>query len=127
LSRISLALHVLTSAETAETVVFDEVDAGIGGETAHAVGRTLAELGTRPGAQVLVVTHLPQVAAHAHRHLRVSKSSVGGRVTAAVEEVRGEARIAELSRMLAGLPESERAREHAQELLELATGRVGAA
>jgi DNA repair protein RecN (Recombination protein N) len=127
LSRISLALHVLTSGDTSETMVFDEVDAGVGGAAAHAVGRTLAELGARESAQVLVVTHLPQVAAHAHRHYRVTKAMNGGRVTTTVEEVRDEERIAELSRMLAGLPESERAREHAQELLDLATGRVGAA
>jgi DNA repair protein RecN (Recombination protein N) len=127
LSRISLALHMLTSSHTAETMVFDEVDAGIGGEAAHSVGRLLARLGDESGAQVLVVTHLPQVAAHARSHLRVSKSESGGRVTAAVKKVEGEERIAELSRMLAGLPASERARGHAQELLEVAGGRVGAA
>jgi DNA repair protein RecN (Recombination protein N) len=127
LSRISLAVRMLTSSQAVETMVFDEVDAGIGGEAAHSVGETLSRLGASSGAQVLVVTHLPQVAAHATTHLRVTKSTSGGRVTAFVEKVDGERRIAELSRMLAGLPKSQRAREHAQELLESAGGRAGAA
>ena len=124
LSRIALALHLLTASESAGTMVFDEVDAGVGGRAAQSVGRALADLARNTGGQVLVVTHLPQVAAFADRHYRVDKAGAGGRSTAAVEEVSGEERIAELSRMLAGLPKSERAREHAQELLELA--RAGA-
>ena len=124
LSRIALALHLLTASESAGTMVFDEVDAGVGGRAAQSVGRALADLARNTGGQVLVVTHLPQVAAFADRHYRVDKAGDGGRSTAAVEEVSGEERIAELSRMLAGLPKSERAREHAQELLELA--RAGA-
>jgi DNA repair protein RecN (Recombination protein N) len=127
LSRISLALHMLTANQTAETMVFDEVDAGIGGEAAHAVGRILAGLAADSGGQVLVVTHLPQVAAHARSHFRVTKTEARGRMTVAVDPVEGEERVAELSRMLAGLPASERAREHAQELLDLAGSRVGAA
>jgi DNA repair protein RecN (Recombination protein N) len=127
LSRISLALHMLTSSQTAETMVFDEVDAGVGGEAAHSVGRALARLGETSGAQVLVVTHLPQIAAHAGWQYRVTKAGSGARVTARVEKVEGAERVAELSRMLAGLPASERAREHAQELLDVAGGRVGAA
>jgi DNA repair protein RecN (Recombination protein N) len=119
LSRISLALHMLTASQAVETMVFDEVDAGIGGESAHSVGRTLARLSETSGAQVLVVTHLPQVAAHAASQYRVVKSVSGNRVTAYVEKVDGDERVAELSRMLAGLPASERAREHAQELLDL--------
>lgn len=120
LSRIALALRLLTRTGTASTLVFDEVDAGVGGEAARAVGRCLAALGEREGTQVLVVTHLPQVAAFADHQYRVSKVSSKGRTTSLVEEVDGDARVEELSRMLAGLPESERAREHAQELLELA-------
>jgi DNA repair protein RecN (Recombination protein N) len=127
LSRISLALHLLVSSRTAETMVFDEVDAGVGGAAAQEVGRALADLAARTSSQVIVVTHLPQVAVFADRHLRVTKSAVGGRMTAIVEEVDGEARVAELSRMLAGLPESKRARDHAQELLDLASGKVGTA
>ena len=120
LSRIALALRLLTSSGTASTMVFDEVDAGVGGEAARAVGRCLSELGKRAGAQVLVVTHLPQVAAFADHQYVVSKGADEGRTTSIVEKVEGEARVEELSRMLSGLPESERAREHAQELLELA-------
>ena len=120
LSRISLALRLLTSAGTATTMVFDEVDAGVGGEAARAVGECLAELGQRSGAQVLVVTHLPQVAAFAEHQYVVAKDSTGSHTTSIVTKVEGEARVNELSRMLAGLPKSERAREHAQELLQLA-------
>ena len=125
LSRISLALRLLTSAGAGTagigtTMVFDEVDAGVGGEAARAVGECLAELGQRPGAQVLVVTHLPQVAAFADHQYVVAKESTESHTASVVTKVEGEARVNELSRMLAGLPKSERAREHAQELLELA-------
>jgi DNA repair protein RecN (Recombination protein N) len=120
LSRIALALRLLTSTGTATTLVFDEVDAGVGGEAARSVGRLLAELGERENTQVLVVTHLPQVAAFADHQYRVSKVTAEDRTASLVEPVEGEDRVEELSRMLAGLPESERAREHAQELLELA-------
>ena len=120
LSRIALALHLLSASETATTMVFDEVDAGVGGQAAQAVGRALSDLARTTGGQVVVVTHLPQVAAFADRHYRVDKAADGERSTATVEEVVGDERIAELSRMLAGLPKSERAREHAQELLALA-------
>lgn len=122
LSRLSLALGLLTSAGAAPTMVFDEVDAGVGGATAHSIGRALSGLARASGVQVLVVTHLPQVAAFADRQYRISKSTAEDRTRAVVESVAGEARIDELSRMLAGLPESERAREHAQELLEMAAG-----
>lgn len=124
LSRISLALRLLTSAGTATTMVFDEVDAGVGGEAARSVGEYLAELGKRPGAQVLVVTHLPQVAAFADHQYVVAKASTDSHTTSVVTKVEAEARVNELSRMLAGLPKSERAREHAQELLELAVRQV---
>ncbi len=97
------------------TLIFDEVDAGIGGEAAVAVGRALAALGTRH--QVLVVTHLPQVAAFADRHLVVRKRVDGGRTVAEVVEVTGADRVVELSRMLSGSPDSETARRHAEELL----------
>lgn len=120
LSRIALALRLLTSTGDAPTLVFDEVDAGVGGEAARAVGDCLARLGKLEGTQVLVVTHLPQVAAFADHQYRVSKVVADDRSSSMVEHVEGDDRIEELSRMLAGLPESERAREHAQELLELA-------
>lgn len=124
LSRISLALHLVARAEAASTMVFDEVDAGVGGAAAQAVGRSLAELARSTGTQVVVVTHLPQVAAFADAHLRVTKGAARGRSAATVAPVEGTERIQELSRMMAGLPESERAQEHARELLELAA--VGA-
>ena len=97
------------------TLVFDEVDAGIGGEAATAVGRALASLGR--DYQVLVVTHLPQVASFADRHLVVQKRIDGGRTVAEVDAVDGASRVIELSRMLSGSPDSESARRHAEELL----------
>ena len=117
LSRIALALHLVVRRRGAPTMIFDEVDAGVGGKAALAVGRALAELARSSGAQVLMVTHLPQVAAFAEAHYRVASSDEG----AIVARVEASERVAELSRMLAGLPESERAQEHAQELLALAS------
>ncbi len=114
LARAMLALRlVLTSSPP--TMVFDEVDAGIGGEAANAVGRALAELGR--AHQVLVVTHLPQVAACAGTQLVVEKRERSGRTLTTVRRVEGEARVEELSRMLAGRPDSGAARAHAEELL----------
>ncbi|HET6875664.1 MAG TPA: DNA repair protein RecN [Acidimicrobiales bacterium] len=103
-----------------DTLVFDEVDAGIGGEAATAVGRALGALGDRH--QVLVVTHLAQVAAFAGAHLNVAKDVVGGRggekTVAAASALAGEERVVELARMLSGRPDSDSARQHASELLE---------
>lgn len=121
LSRISLAIHLLTRTGTAGTLVFDEVDAGVGGEAAQSIGRALAELARVRGAQVLVVTHLPQVAAFTDHHLRVTKAVHRGETRAEVTVIDGDERVLELSRMLAGLPESELGREHARELLEVAS------
>lgn len=118
LARTMLALRlVLTSGPP--TLVFDEVDAGIGGEAAVAVGRSLAALGA--DQQVLVVTHLPQVAAFAHAHVRVTKESDEDHTVAHIEQLDEAARVAELSRMLSGQPESQTARDHASELLAAAT------
>jgi DNA repair protein RecN (Recombination protein N) len=113
LSRVMLACRsVLADVDEVPTLVFDEVDAGIGGQAGLAVGRRLAGLaGPR---QVLVVTHLPQIACFADRHIRVEKRDG----TATVEVLDDEDRIAELSRMLAGMARSESAVSHAQELLE---------
>lgn len=113
LSRLVLALRLATRAEDADTLVFDEVDAGVGGVTALALGRKLADLGQV--SQVLCVTHLPQVAAHADCHYVVKRDGD----TAEVVKVEGEDRLEELSRMLAGLPESTRGKEAAAELLEM--------
>jgi DNA repair protein RecN (Recombination protein N) len=121
LARIALALHLVVRRSETQTMIFDEVDAGVGGQAALAVGRALAELGRNGGAQVLLVTHLPQVAAFADSHYRVVSSPEGAKVT----RVEAEERVAELSRMLAGLPQSERAQEHAQELLALASAAAG--
>ncbi|MEO6120715.1 MAG: DNA repair protein RecN [Acidimicrobiales bacterium] len=98
------------------TLVFDEVDAGIGGDAARAVGRALAAL-AGPDRQVLVVTHLPQVAAFADHQIAVRKVEVGGRAVAQAEAVSGRPRVVELSRMLSGSTQSAAARGHAEELL----------
>ncbi len=119
LSRVMLALRLVLS-EGPPTMVFDEVDAGIGGEAAVAVGRALSELGE--GRQVLVVTHLAQVAAFADQQVLVRKSagSTGAATTATVLD--DEGRVVELSRMLSGTPDSDAARRHARELLDGVTG-----
>lgn len=117
LSRAMLALRLVLS-HAPPTLVFDEVDAGIGGEAGTAVGRALASLGCRH--QVLCVTHLAQVAAFADAHLVVSKGEAGDRTTAEVAVVLDDVRVGELSRMLAGVGESAHARRHAAELLDAA-------
>ncbi len=118
LARAMLALRLVLT-EAPPTMVFDEVDAGVGGEAAVAVGRALAEVAE--GHQVLVVTHLPQVAAFAQRQLAVRKEVVGERTVAQVEPLDGEGRVVELARMLSGQPESATARRHAKELLNAAS------
>ncbi len=124
LSRLMLAIEViLAGGSDVPTLVFDEVDAGIGGRVAVEVGRRLARLART--AQVIVVTHLPQVAAFADRHVVVAKET-GGRVTAAsVAEVDGPERVRELVRMLSGLEDSSSGAEHAEELLALAAADRG--
>jgi DNA repair protein RecN (Recombination protein N) len=119
LSRIMLAIEVvLAKSELAPTFIFDEVDAGVGGAAATEVGKRLAMLARN--AQVIVVTHLPQVAAFANRHLRVLKSSSADFTATDVVRLEGEAIVEELARMLSGLSESESGKSHAKELLELA-------
>lgn len=130
LARIALALQLAGSTQERPaglvTMVFDEVDAGVGGEAARAVGSSLARLARSQDLQVLVVTHLPQVAAFADRHLKISKDTDSGRSRARVETLTDEERILELSRMLAGMPESGPAQDHARELLEEAGKNVEA-
>ena len=119
LSRIMLALEVvLANTDPVPTFIFDEIDAGVGGEAAVQIGRRLARLAKH--VQVIVVTHLPQVAAYADKHLRVNKAPNvdAGFTTSDVSELVGEDRISELARMLAGHADSSSAREHAKELLE---------
>jgi DNA repair protein RecN (Recombination protein N) len=118
LSRIMLALTGLGAGEGAPTLVFDEIDAGIGGHTAHAVGERLRRLAQ--GRQVLCITHLPQVASQADAHYRISKSASGGEAVATVERVDGEKLVAEIVRMLGGKDGDEAASRHARELLKAA-------
>jgi len=119
LSRLMLALEVVLSDQsTVPTLVFDEVDAGIGGKAAVEVGRRLARLAEH--AQVIAVTHLPQVAAFAHHHFVVDKTD-GAVTRSSVVRLRDEQRVDELARMLAGQDDSASAQAHARELLDLAT------
>lgn len=119
ISRVMLALKgVLGAADSVPVLVFDEVDAGIGGATAVAVGRRLASLAC--GHQVLVVTHLPQVAAYADSHVVVSKSEAGGRTVTTAQRVEGDGLIAEIARMLAGST-SPTSIAHARELISSAS------
>lgn len=119
LSRVMLALEVaLAGTSPVPTFVFDEVDAGVGGAAAVEVGRRLAQLAR--SAQVLVVTHLPQVAAYADRHVVVEKSSDGTVTSSGLTVLDDEQRERELSRMMAGLADSDTALAHARELLDVA-------
>jgi DNA repair protein RecN (Recombination protein N) len=126
LSRVMLAVEVtLAASRPVPTFVFDEVDAGVGGKAAVEVGRRLATLAQH--AQVLVVTHLPQVAAFADRHVVVVKSDDGTVTSSGLTTLDGDGRVRELSRMLAGLEDSETALAHAEELLATAQeSRAGA-
>ncbi|SDS11014.1 DNA replication and repair protein RecN [Nocardioides scoriae] len=124
LSRVMLAIEVsLADTRPVPTFVFDEVDAGVGGKAAVEIGRRLAALARR--SQVLVVTHLPQVAAFADRHVVVRKSSDGSVTTSGLEVLDDSSRVRELSRMLAGLESSDTAMAHAQELLDVAQASRG--
>ncbi|MCW2915534.1 MAG: repair protein RecN [Actinomycetia bacterium] len=119
LSRVMLAIEVVfAGADPVPTFVFDEVDAGVGGKAAVEIGRRLARLARN--AQVIVVTHLPQVAAFADQHLLVEKSDDGTVTSSGVTALDQEGRVRELSRMLAGLEDSELGRAHAEELLAIA-------
>jgi len=115
LSRVMLALEVVTGSGDVPTFVFDEVDAGVGGKAALDVGARLAALAT--SAQVIVVTHLAQVAAYAARHLVVRKTDDGHITASGVVVVTGEERLRELARMMGGVEDSDVAIEHAKELL----------
>jgi DNA repair protein RecN (Recombination protein N) len=118
LARVMLALRLVLTAGP-PTLVFDEVDAGVGGAAALAVGRSLAALA--PVHQVLVVTHLPQVAAFADHQVVVRKDAAAGEVRSTVAAVSGDQRLAELTRMLSGRPDSSSGRRHAAELLAAAS------
>ena len=112
---------MLAATDPVPTFVFDEVDAGVGGASATEIGRRLAKLAQR--AQVIVVTHLAQVAAFSNNHLVVEKGSDGSVTTSSVRLVHADDRAQEMARLLSGSPDSESALAHARELLEAAHGR----
>jgi DNA repair protein RecN (Recombination protein N) len=121
LSRISLAIEVAAlGADAVQTMVFDEVDSGIGGAVAEVVGQKLRALGAQ--RQVLCVTHLPQVAAQGHHHLRVSKASGGDGTASRIEVQDAQRRIEELARMLGGVEITAETRAHARQMLAQAQG-----
>jgi DNA repair protein RecN (Recombination protein N) len=118
LARISLAISVITSSSTATpTLIFDEVDSGIGGGVAEVVGRLLKRLGH--DRQVLCVTHLPQVASQANQHFQVSKRSAEGKTVSNIDALDAKSRIEEIARMLGGIEITATTRKHARELLAL--------
>ncbi len=125
LSRVSLGLQLATRGEreASPTLIFDEVDVGIGGAQAAALGRKLRRLAA--SGQILAVTHLPQVASYGHRHFRVAKVVEGERTSTSVEGLEGEERVEELARMLAGRKVTELSVSHARELLEAAVAEDG--
>jgi DNA repair protein RecN (Recombination protein N) len=116
LSRVMLALKsVLASVDSVPSLVFDEIDAGIGGRVAHQVA---GRLGTVAGShQVFAITHLAQIAARADVHLRVDKAEQAGQVSARLVRLQDEARVEEISRMLGGDPDSDASLRHARDLL----------
>ncbi|MFI5310549.1 MAG: DNA repair protein RecN [Gemmatimonadales bacterium] len=119
LARVMLALKtILARLDHVPTLIFDEVDAGIGGKVGLMVGDAMRRVAEHH--QVFAITHLPQIAARAHHHIVVSKAAKGGVTTADITVVSGEERVAEITRMLGGDPESKLGREHARELLATA-------
>jgi DNA repair protein RecN (Recombination protein N) len=123
LSRVMLALKtILARLDRVPTLVFDEVDAGIGGKIGLQVGDTMRRVATHH--QVLAITHLPQIAARAHHHIVVEKGSRGGITTADTRVVDGDARVIEVARLLGGDPESDLSLAHARELLSAASDRA---
>ena len=118
LSRVMLALKTLSAnaADASKTLIFDEVDAGIGGRVATVVGQKLASLGNR--FQVLCITHLPQIAACGRTHFLIEKLSDGRRTMTGVSQLKGDERVAEIARMMGGTAAGEKAIESARELLD---------
>ena len=124
LSRISLAIQVATAGRaTVPSMIFDEVDVGIGGAVAEVVGRLLADMASE--AQVICVTHLPQVAAQGAQHLLVAKTGRGKQLASSIADLAEADRVEELSRMLGGVTITESTRTHARELLESGRGGSG--
>ena len=124
LSRIVLALKELLASNSAqETLIFDEVDSGIGGRTADRVGLTLKALAHRH--QVVCITHLPQIACYGDHHYVVRKSAYQGRTITSMEELSGQDRLEEIARMLGGEKISAKTRAHAKEMLSRAQRATG--
>jgi len=120
ISRIALALKTcLTQRKDGRTLVFDEVDAGVGGSAAEGVGRRLKRLAA--SSQVLCVTHLPQIASFADHHYRVEKHEIKGRTVTELEELDPDARVQEVARMLSGQKLTQEALRHAEQLIRMAS------
>jgi len=120
MSRIMLALKkCILDADIVDSLVFDEVDAGIGGKTAEVVGKKLKTLAKQ--RQVLVITHLPQIAAMSDNHYMVQKKKINARTTTLVEKLSDDKKVHEVARMLAGEVVTELSVKHAKELIELAS------
>ena len=118
LSRISLAIRVASIANIdVPTMIFDEVDVGIGGGVAEVVGNLLKDLGDKKNTQALVITHLPQVAAKANNHYKVSKNQAGDSITSKIHHLNESERIDEIARMLGGIKVTDKAIDHAKEIL----------
>jgi len=123
LARLSLAVQVACTADERRCMVFDEVDAGIGGAVAEVVGLQLRGLGAR--SQVLCVTHLAQVAAQGHHHLRVLKLTDGKTTRTTLTELSGQERVREIARMLGGAQITDKALAHAREMLSAPASNTG--
>ena len=118
LSRISLAIRVASISNIdVPTMIFDEVDFGIGGGVAEVVGNLLKDLGDKKNTQALVITHLPQVAAKANNHYKVSKKQAGDSITSKIQLLNESERISEIARMLGGIKVTDKAIDHAKEIL----------
>ncbi|KZZ61675.1 hypothetical protein A3760_15735 [Oleiphilus sp. HI0122] len=118
LSRISLAIQVVLAQRSAvPSMIFDEVDVGIGGSTAEVVGRLLKELGKN--GQVMCITHQAQVASQGEHHLRISKSIMDGTMHSSVDPLNDEERTEEVARMLGGIDITDQTKAHAREMLKL--------
>ena len=122
MSRIMLALKLLSQEEAARTFIFDEIDSGVGGGTAERVGEKLLRLAK--DHQILCITHFPQVAAFGDHHFRVEKEERGGRTFSTVRPLTAEERVAEIARLMAGSAVSESLSQGARELIERARNRL---
>jgi DNA repair protein RecN (Recombination protein N) len=124
MSRIMLAIKaVLAETDTIQGLVFDEIDSGIGGEVAVAVGRYLKRLSAHK--QVLCVTHLASIAVHADNHIKVSKTTTDSHTATEIRHIEGDEQVAEIARMLAGDSTGQTSLAHAEEMLKVALKGIG--